>query len=227
MASVETGMGAVQAILAMLYRRERDGGGDYCHISLLGQLLSLKQLLMAAQSNPDRWEGFHLNGPHWPADTGWQTSDGQVTFDFRHGEREGWVKFCEAVGLADLPNDPEYADWRSTIYIGDRKSTHGTVYHPVFRRMTSQEASDLINGLGGISVKFHDYAEVLAHPQLRHLSPTVSVPGAPQGADQQVGTPFQFEGAVVANPSPHPAPALDADRAAIMQSIRPHLQVTR
>jgi crotonobetainyl-CoA:carnitine CoA-transferase CaiB-like acyl-CoA transferase len=93
--------------------------------------------------------------------------------------------------------------------------------------MTSKEASDLINGLGGISVKFHDYAEVLAHPQLAHLSPTVTVSGAAKGEETQIGTPFQFEGGVVANPSPHPAPALDADRAAIMQSIRPHLQVTR
>jgi crotonobetainyl-CoA:carnitine CoA-transferase CaiB-like acyl-CoA transferase len=190
-------------------------------------MLSLKQLLMAAQSNPDRWEGFHLNGPHWPADTGWQTSDGQVTFDFRHGERDGWVNFCEAVGLADLPNDPEYKDWRSTIYIGDRKATHGGVYHPVFKRMTSQEASDLINGLGGISVKFHDYAEVLAHPQLAHLSPCVTVPAAPKGAEQQVGTPFRFEGAVVANPAPRPAPALNADRTAVAQSARSRLQVTR
>lgn len=226
-ASVGAGMGAVQAVLAMLYRRARDGSGDHCHISLLGHMLSLKQLLMAAQSDPDRWEGFHLNGPHWPADTGWQTSDGQVTFDFRHGQRDAWVKFCQAVGLAHLSDDPDYADWRSTIYIGDRKATHGGVYRPVFKRMTSQEASDLVNGLGGISVKFHDYAEVLAHPQLQHLSPCVNVPGAPKGAEQQIGTPFQFSGATVANPAPRPAPALDADRTAVAHAARPHLQVTR
>lgn len=208
-ASMAGGMAAIQAVLAMLFRRLRDGVGDYCHVSLLGALLSMKTLLLASQSDPDRWEGFHLNGPYWPPDVGWLTSDGQVTFDFRHGEREGWVKFCEAVGLPDLPADPDYKDWRSTIYIGDRKTSHGPVYHPAFRRMTSQEASDLINGLGGISVKFHDYAEVLAHPQLAHLNPIVTVPDAPPGAARQVATPFRFEGAVVADPAPAPAPKLD------------------
>src|SRR3546814_6124361 len=77
-----------------------------------------------------------------------------------------WAAFCRAVGLDRLLDDPEYEDWRSTIYIGDRKQSHGGVYRPVFAAMTSAEASDLINGLGGISVKFHDYAELLAHPQI-------------------------------------------------------------
>jgi crotonobetainyl-CoA:carnitine CoA-transferase CaiB-like acyl-CoA transferase len=208
-ASVGTGMAAVQAVLAMIWRRMHDGRGDHCQISVLGTLLSLKQILLAAQSDPERWEGFHLNGPHWPADIGWQTSDGQVTFDFRHGERDGWVAFCKAVGLDQLPDDPEYKDWRSTIYIGDRKATHGPVYHPAFRRMTSQEASDLINGLGGISLKFHDYGEVLAHPQLAHLDALVSIPDAPAGAQKQVGTPFRFADAQLADPAPRPAPALD------------------
>src|SRR3546814_3363682 len=114
-------MHAVQAVLASLYRRSRDGDGEHCRVSLLGSLLSLKTILLAAQSDPDQWAGFHLNGPHWPPDIGWETADGQVTFDFRHGQREGWAAFCRAVGLDRLLDDPEYEDWRSTIYIGDRK----------------------------------------------------------------------------------------------------------
>lgn len=204
-ASVGAGMHAVQAVLAALFRRNADGAGDYCHISLLGQLLSLKTILLAAQGDPDAWAGFHLNGPHWEPDIGWETSDGQVTFDFRHGLRDAWAEFCQAIGLPDLPDDPEYDDWRSTIYVGDRKSTHGGVYRPRFKRMTSAEASDLINGLGGISVKFNDYAELLSHPQLGHLDPFVEV-----GPDhvRQVGTPFKFEGAGISEPKPAAAPAL-------------------
>lgn len=222
-ASMAGAMAAVQAVLGMLYRRMRDGVGDYAHVSLLGALLSMKSLLLAAQSEPDKWEGFHLNGPYWQPDIGWPTRDGQVTFDFRHGEREGWVKFCQAVGLGHLADDPEYADWRSTIYIGDRKATHGQVYLPAFARMTCQEASDLINGCGGISVKFQDYGEVLAHPQLAYLHALVQVPDAPEGARTQVGTPFWFEGDLVSNPEPHAAPALDdgaADWAAAAEAGR-------
>lgn len=200
-ASVSAGMHTVQAVLAMLYERGKSGRGDYCHISLLGQLLSLKSILMAAQSNPDAWLGFHLNGPHWPADIGWPTRDGQVTFDFRHGERDGWVAFCKAVGLDHLPDDPEYKDWRSTIYIGDRKASHGGPYRAAFAKMTSADASALVNKLGGISVKFHDYAEIVAHPQMQHVQAFVEVDGG-----MQVGTPFRFEGATVANMGPAPAP---------------------
>jgi len=132
---------------------------------------------LAAQVDPDHWQGFHLHGPRWPADTGWTTGDGQVTYDFRHGERDSWVKFVESIGLGHLATDPEYADWRSTIYIGDRRHTAGKVYERWFRSVNSEEASARINALGGISVKFNDYAEMLANPQVQLLEPLVEVPG--------------------------------------------------
>jgi crotonobetainyl-CoA:carnitine CoA-transferase CaiB-like acyl-CoA transferase len=206
-ALVGTGMGAVQAVLAMLWHRAQTGRGDYCAISVLGHLLTQKQILLAAQTDPDIWEGFHLNGPHWAPDVGWQTRDGQVTFDFRHGLRDEWAAFCRRVGLAELPDAPEYEDWRSTIYIGDRKDTHGGVYRDFFARSTCAEASATINELGGISVKFQDYAELLAHPQLDHLRPFVTVPEAPEGARRQIATPFVLVGSQAGNPAPLPAPS--------------------
>ena len=205
-ALVGTGMGAVQAVLAMLWQRDQSGKGDYCAISVLGHLLTQKQILLAAQTDPDAWEGFHLNGPHWAPDIGWQTKDGQVTFDFRHGQRDEWAGFCRAIGLSEIPEDPEYEDWRSTIYIGDRKDTHGGVYRNFFARSTCAEARDKIVQSGGISVKFQDYAELLANPQLEHLRPFVTVPKAAEGAKRQIATPFVFDGAEAGNPAPAPAP---------------------
>ncbi len=187
------GMHAYQAVVAALYGRKRTGEGQLVRISTLGALLALKSILLAAQSDADAWNGFHLLGPGWPVDTGWTTRDGQVTFDFRHGERDRWVTFCRKVGLEHLPDDPDYADWRSTIYIGDRRHTFGRVYQPVFAAMSSAEASGLINDLGGISVKFHDYAEVFAHPQVQLLEPLV-VAGDGPGASRQLGSPFRVGG---------------------------------
>jgi len=217
-ASVGAGMHAVQAVLAMILQKRRTGRGDHAEISLLGQLLAMKQILLAAQSNPDVWEGFHLNGPHWAADIGWETRDGQVTFDFRHGQRDQWVAFCKATGLERLIDDPEYEDWRSTIYIGDRKDTHGGVYRPIFARMTCEEASALINGIGGISMKLNSYAELIAHPQLDHLAPFVEVADAPDGARRQIATPFQFADRQASDPAPAHAPALAANQAIILGS---------
>ena len=195
-AGMATAMHAFQAVAAALLRRGRCGnGGQHVRVSALGSLLSMKSILLAAQSgDTDDWTGFHLNGPHWPPDTGWDTSDGQITFDFRHGQRDGWVRFCQSIGLPGLPDDPEYEDWRSTIYIGDRRFSHGAPYRERFARMTSEAACAAINTQGGISVKFHDYGEMLVHPQVRHIGPLVDAPGAPLGARRQVGQPFRFEG---------------------------------
>lgn len=194
-AGMAAGMHAFQAIAAALLLRGAAGEGQHVRVSALGSLLSMKNILLAIQSgSTDDWTGFHLNGPHWPADTGWDAADGQITFDFRHGQRDAWLKFCEAIGRGDLPDDPEYADWRSTIYIGDRRFVHGAPYREKFAAMSCEAASALINGLGGISVKFHDYGEMLAHPQVQHLQPLVLAPDAPEGAKRQVGMPFRFAG---------------------------------
>jgi crotonobetainyl-CoA:carnitine CoA-transferase CaiB-like acyl-CoA transferase len=180
------------AACAALFSRTRSGQGQYVHVSSLGALLSMKSILFAANNKPDAWNGFHLLGPRWPADTGWDTKDGQITFDFRHQQRDEWVAFCNEVGLGHLPDHPDYKDWRSTIYIGDRRHKYGQPYREVFSRMTCEEASALINSHGGISVKFHTYTEVLAHAQTRVLDPLVHVAAAPEGARTQIGLPFRY-----------------------------------
>jgi CoA:oxalate CoA-transferase len=184
---------AFHAVLAALVERAHSGQGQRVRICTLKSLLSMKAILFNAQDAPERWDGFHLNNPHWPYDYAWVTKDGQVTFDFRPPQRDAWVKWCQAVGLGHLPDDPAYKDWRSTIYIGDRRHTLGKVYEPVFARMTCEEASSLINGLGGISVKLHDFAEVLAHPQTATVEPLVSVEEADGRVHRQVGAPFKLQ----------------------------------
>ena len=201
------GTHAFHAAAAALFARLRSGQGQYVHVSCLGALMSMKSILFAANSDPDKWEGFHLLGPRWPADTGWETRDGQITFDFRYQYREQWVAFCNAVGLGHLVDHPDYQDWRSTIQIGDRRHHYGQPYREVFARMTCAEASALINRCGGISVKFHDYAEVLAHPQTQTMEVLVQVPDAPAGAQTQIGVPFRYDG-VIARPLMPRAPRL-------------------
>ena len=217
--SVGAGMHAYIATMAGIYWRQRKNEGQYIAISALGQLLSQLSIMFAARHSPDNWSGFHLNGPQWNPDIGWETSDGQVTFDFRHGEREGWAKFCAAVGLGHIPDHPDYKDWRSTIYIGDRKDEYGDVYRPAFKRLTSEQASGLINDFGGISVKFNNFGEYLNHPQVRFIDPLDRVPDAPEAVREQIGSPFRMVGVPAAREHA-PAPRLDADRAALFAACR-------
>ena len=222
-----TAMHAYQGIVAALIEREASGRGQHFSVSALGALLSMKTILLAAQSgDTDDWTGFHLNGPRWPADTGWDTKDGQVTFDFRHGQRDAWAKFCHAIGLGRLVDDPEYEDWRSTIYLGDRRFTHGQPYRDVFATMTCAEVSRLINDHGGISVKFQNYAEVLDNEQVRLLDPLVEVEGGPASTHSQLGIPFALGGETRRDVYDR-APRLDEHRAAILSEIAGARQTAR
>jgi crotonobetainyl-CoA:carnitine CoA-transferase CaiB-like acyl-CoA transferase len=190
-----TAMHAYQAVAAGIHHRSQSGQGQYVRVSGLNSLLSMKTILLAAQTGGmDAWAGFHLNGPHWPPDTGWHTKDGQVTFDFRPEQTDKWVELCRKIGLGHLVDDPDYKDWRSTIYIGDRRFVYGEPYRKVFAQMTCEEASTMINDLDGISVKFQDYGEMLAHPQVLTLEAVVDVPNSSEGARTQVGFPFRYGG---------------------------------
>ena len=195
-AGTATAMSAFHAVSAALLHREKTQEGQYIRLSSLNSLLSMKSILFAAQgSNVDAFNGFHLHGPHWPADVGWKTKDGQITFDFRREHRDKWVTFCNTLGLSELPSDPRYADWHSTIHIGDRRfTTLAEPYRKILATMTSAEASRLINDLGGTSVMFHDYAEVLAHPQVQLIQPLVETADSEGRTQPQVGTPFRYDG---------------------------------
>jgi crotonobetainyl-CoA:carnitine CoA-transferase CaiB-like acyl-CoA transferase len=221
---VGAGIHAHQAMLAGLWDRLHTGKGQLIEVSILKSLMSLKTILLAAQIEPDAWQGFHLHGPRWPKDTGWRTSDGQVTYDFRHGERDKWASFVESIGLGRLVDDPVYADWRSTIYIGDRRHAEGKVYEPWFASVTSEEASARINGHGGISVKFNDYDEVLAHEQVRLLDPLAEVPGSAAAASGEAASYLQMNRAhkfATATPQPlGPVPSLGEHTAAVLGTLR-------
>jgi crotonobetainyl-CoA:carnitine CoA-transferase CaiB-like acyl-CoA transferase len=157
-AGMATAMNAYQAIVAGIFHRTHGGGGQYVRVSALNSLLSMKTILLIAQGGDvDEWKGFHLNGPHWQADTGWPAKDGQVTFDFRADQYDDWVAFCEKMGLGHLKDDLNYnkKDWRATVHTGDRRFVYGEPYRQVFARMTADEVNAAVNDAGGTSLKYH------------------------------------------------------------------------
>jgi crotonobetainyl-CoA:carnitine CoA-transferase CaiB-like acyl-CoA transferase len=193
-AAAGTAMHAFQGILAALLHREETGRGQTVALSQLGSLMSLKSIQLAAQSKFDEWNGFHLNGPQWPADYGWRTRDGAVSFDFRRNVREGWIKFCRRLGLDHLPDDPAWKRWDLSFDLGDRRFDLGAVYEPILAQMTSDEVTQLVKECGGTAVKFHDYAEVLAHPQTAVADPMIETADDRPGAGLQLGLPFKAHG---------------------------------
>ena len=211
-ASMAAGFHAFQGCTAALIHRGQSGSGQLVRISALKALLSLKSILFNAQDRSEKWNGFHMNGPWWPQDMGLPTLDGQITMDFRD-RRDAWEKFVRNIGLERLLDDPNYQDWRNTFSIGDNWPKFDGPYKEWSRTQTTEAASAAINSLDGISVKFQDYAELLAHPQVRELETLVPVddPRAPQ----QLGTPFHFAGEPNFAAST-PAPRLGQDNDSVL-----------
>lgn len=218
-AGTAVAMHAVQAVLAALFWRKTSGLGQVIRLSQLGSLISMKTIQLGAQGSAfDAWKGFHLNGPQWPPDIGWQTHDGQISFDFRINRAEGWRSFCGEIGLPHLADDPEYRKhFNLTGDMGDRRDDLGQVYRARLAELSSDAASEIINRNGGTSMKFCDYGEALAHPQTQTLNPLVTVACAPDGAKTQLGTPFKLQGEGF-DRDYEPAPVLGQHTDAVLQA---------
>jgi hypothetical protein len=106
-ASAVGGTFLLQGLLAALFYRQRSGCGQCVAVSQLGALYAVKTIQIAAQYNPDTWEGYHCWGPYNPPDTGWQTQDRPIVFSF--GEFTGGGQTNRASG------QPSAAPWGSTV----------------------------------------------------------------------------------------------------------------
>jgi crotonobetainyl-CoA:carnitine CoA-transferase CaiB-like acyl-CoA transferase len=140
-----------------------------CIVSVSGidALLWMKSVPLAAQSDPDSWQGFILQAPYRAPDRGWALKDGWVSFDFPEGSRDAWIQFVQWLGLGELVGNPDYDDWRSTLGLGDRRHDLGAVYAGPLAERTVAEAIEAIGAVGGVCVPFHDHDSLLADAQVR------------------------------------------------------------
>ncbi len=83
--SMSAGIIAYSGVMAALWRRWLTGRGDAIEVSLLGSICAVKGQHWTALSNPDDWPGLHLRFLTDPPETGWQTADLPVIFNFGWG----------------------------------------------------------------------------------------------------------------------------------------------
>lgn len=173
-ASAGTGMFALQAILAALYARKRSNRGQRVDLSLLNSLLSMKSIHMAAQSDPDAYEGPRVGGANHTPERGWKTADRPIYFGFGGSVgaegRMGWVDFVKEVGLEKLLDDPrcDKAGRKTTghgLYTHDLRST----YEEAFVRYGAEELCAIIKKHRGNAATYVSADETLAHPQTAAL----------------------------------------------------------
>lgn len=214
-ASVGTGIFAMQAALAALYARRRGGGGQRVDVSMWGTLLAMKSIHLAAQSNPDEYKGPRVGGANNPPELGWQTGKGRVFIQFGGSVgptgRAGWEAFVEEVGLAELRSD------KRCDQTGRSSTGHGTYVHELratyeaaFEKYTADEVAVIARKHGGNASPYYRLDETLAHPQTQAIGLLCNLKSV-QGAERQVRRfPARFSSI---------APKLSADAPRVGQHV--------
>jgi CoA:oxalate CoA-transferase len=170
---------------------------------------------MAAQSYPDRFEGFHLNGPTSTRKSGWRTRNGRVTFEFGRTTDEAWDRFRARIGLALPPGQAE--DWRALTGLGDRADDAKDLIEAAFRDWDSEPLVDAIRECGGLGAPWLTYRELAAHPQLAAERMLVDVPHGQGPPLRLVGWPWSAGRTPATLRSP--APALGEHTAALPELL--------
>ncbi|MBM3223198.1 MAG: hypothetical protein FJZ47_05250, partial [Candidatus Tectomicrobia bacterium] len=197
-ASAAGGTFLLQGLLAALFSRQQHGAGQCVTVSQLGALYALKTIQIAAQYNPDTWEGYHCWGPYNPPETGWQTQDRPVVFSF--GEFTGggpdkpsqWPDFCRALGLEHLLADPRCApDGKNSTGLGADVAAFRAAYEAAFRQHRAADLVDLVRRLEGAAYPYHTYETLFADAQAEALYLLQQIPG-PEGPLMAIKNPWNF-----------------------------------
>lgn len=197
-ASTLGGVVLLQGLLAALFYRLRSGQGQCVAVSQLGSLYALKTIQIAAQYNPDTWEGYHCWGPYDPPDTGWQTQDRPIVFSF--GEFTGggpdkqsqWPAFCRELGLEHVLQDSRFdQDGKNSTGLGADAARLRAVYEAAFQDKTAAELIALIRRLEGAAYPYHTHETLFADEQAQILRLVQRIPG-PDGELSAIKTPWNF-----------------------------------
>lgn len=169
-ASTSTGIFALQAVLAALYWRAKNGAGQRVDVSLWGSLLSMKSIHLAAQSNPDEYKGPRVGGANNPPELGWKARDDRVFIQFGGSVgptgRAGWEGFVDEAGLSELKADPRCdKTGRSSTGHGAHVHELRSTYERAFSKFSGEQVAELARKHGGNSSPYYKLDRTLTHPQ--------------------------------------------------------------
>lgn len=210
-ADIAAGMFAAYAIAAALYERERTGEGRYIDTSMLGG-----QVAMLTYQAGSHFATGDVPGPLGnahpmiaPYDT-FAVADGHVNIAV--GNDAIWSRFCAALGLERLVDDPRFASNR------DRITNKAALYAELETTLLTLPASEVVARLDAAAVPcgpIRNLAEVIADPQVRAQDLIQETIHPTAGEIQLTGAPYHFQGSRVE--TRRPPPVLGEHTAAILR----------
>ena len=211
---IGAGLYTAVAVNAALFHRERSGEATKIDIGMLDCQIALLENAVMRYTVLGEIPG-PLGARH-PTITPFQalaTADGNIIV--AAGNDGLFVKFCAALGRADLGESPLY---RSNDL---RQQNQPILQDELERTLTGKTTAAWIAILEAAGVPcgpINNVAQALAHPQVAARNMVITVEDPDAGTLRLSGNPLKFS-AFADPPTRDPAPDLDGDRAAILKEL--------
>lgn len=187
-------------ILAALYHRYKTGVGQKVEVSMLGALLNMGQYWMAAQYNPDNWDGFFASGATDHTETGYRVKDGSLMLgDLGEArpdqEKMAFAGFVKKIGLGHLLDDPWWAEHGHTTVrraVGRESQKWHHVYEKALASRTVDEVVEIVTSVGGRVAIIKNYKEVFNEPQVQAVEMVAELNHPVAGNMKTTGLPFKL-----------------------------------
>lgn len=199
-ADLFTGMYATVAILAALRHRDATGEGQVVDMALLdtqvAMLANLGANYLTTGVAPRRMGNAHQNIVPYQV---FQASDGHLIVAV--GNDGQFIKFCEILGLPELPKDPRYAT-------NAQRVRHREALVPLLaERVAAQPRNHWLEAMEAAKVPggaINDLSEVFEDPQVRHRGMVVPMDHPLSDGLRVVASPIKLSGTPVAYRLPPP-----------------------
>ena len=216
---IVAGMYLVQGILAALIALAKTGRGQKVDVSMLDSQIAIQEHALAIATATGKAPG--PTGARHPTITPFSTyraADG--FFVIAAGNDAIFARLCTALGLPGLARDPRFltnALRCDNVHLLKRQIEMVTLERPRAHWIAMLDGAGVPTGL------VQDMTEALADPQVRARNMVLPIAPRPGGpAFTAAGNPVKMSD-LPDPPARHPAPALDGDRAAVLDWLdRPH-----
>ena len=187
-ADITAGMLAAQGVLLSLYHREKTGVGQMVDVGMLDGQVAL--LTYHANNYFGTGKLPPRRGNKHPSITPYEMyacKDGY--FNLGVGNDSLWRRFCDAMGLGDIKEDPKFAINKDRV---DNRLELQEILDAFFAEKTVGETLDTLRGAGIPCGPINNLAQVLSEPQIlaREMVVDVDVPVA--GPTKVTGVPIKL-----------------------------------
>jgi formyl-CoA transferase/CoA:oxalate CoA-transferase len=187
-ADLVAGLLAAQGITLALFGRERTGRGQHVDISMLDGVISLlsyhASIFLTTGANSGRVGNRHATIA--PYDT-FPAADGE--FFLAVGNDEQFHRFCRAIGLDELPQDPRFASNPARVVNADALRRQLV---PILQRQSRQRWLEHLTAAGVPCGAVRSVSEALSDPQVSARRMIEAVEHAVLGSLKVPGVPIKL-----------------------------------